>query len=92
MMAFIENIIQNETSIDEILELKQRNGAKYIKANTAAAIIIQRNYRGYYTRSYIFKLNSAALMIQKHWKGYIARRYNHKLIKILSAHLILIIF
>lgn len=74
-MAFVENIINNESSIDIILELKQKEGAKYIKANTTAAITIQRHYRGYYTRLYISKLNSAAIKIQKFWKGYMARRY-----------------
>lgn len=78
-MAFVENIIQNKTSINRILQLKRRNGARRVEINNKAAITIQRHYRGHYTRLYLFKLKLAAIVIQKHWKGYIARKYNSNL-------------
>jgi len=74
-MVFVENITRTEKSIDQILQLKQRNGTLFIERNKMAAITIQRHYRGYYTRLYFSKLNVAAKIIQKHWKGYITRRY-----------------
>lgn len=75
-MAFVQEIINNEREIEEILQSEQE--CRYAQHNTynTAAIIIQRYYRGYYTRSFISKLNSAAIIIQKHWNGYMARRYN----------------
>ncbi|XP_026823385.1 spermatogenesis-associated protein 17 [Rhopalosiphum maidis] len=81
-MVFIENITRIERGIDNILQLKQRNGTRIIEGNKTAAITIQRHFRGYYTRLYFSKLNVAAKVIQKHWKGYITRRYfNNLLIK-----------
>lgn len=74
-MAFVENIIHNEKILDTILEIKQKNGAQYIENNKNAATTIQRHYRGYYTRSYIYKLNLAATVIQKNWRRYITKRY-----------------
>lgn len=73
-MAFVEHIIFNETNTDLKLQLKQRNGTRYIEANNMAAITIQRHYRGYYSRVYISKLHLAATIIQKHWRGYTARK------------------
>lgn len=73
-MAFVENIINNQRNINTILQMKQRNGAQYIETHRVAAIIIQRHYKGYYTRLHFLKLNLAAIIIQKHWKGYMAKR------------------
>lgn len=73
-MAFVENIIYNESSIDVLLQNKRQNGVQYIEVNKKAAITIQRYYKGYYTRLYFSKINFAATIIQKHWKGYMARR------------------
>lgn len=69
-MAFVEDIINNEIEIERILQLEQECGyAQHITA-TKAAIIIQRHYRGHYTRLYISMLNSAAVIIQRLWKRY----------------------
>jgi len=76
-MVFVEYIIRTEKNLDNILQLKQRNGTQFIEGNKTAAITIQRHYRGYYTRLYFSKLNVATKIIQKHWKGYIARRYTN---------------
>lgn len=73
-MAFVDKIIHDEININVILQLKQENGTQYIDTNRMAAIIIQRHFRGYYTRAYFSKLHLAATTIQKYWKGYIARR------------------
>ncbi|XP_060870279.1 uncharacterized protein LOC132944788 [Metopolophium dirhodum] len=74
-MVFVEYITRNEKNIDNTLQLKQKNGTRFIEGNKTAAITIQRHYRGYYTRLYFSKLNVAAKIIQKYWKGYITRRY-----------------
>lgn len=71
-MAFIDNIINNEQILDTISKIKPKIGAQNIEK---AAITIQRHYKGFYTRSYISKLNLAATVIQKNWRRYIARRY-----------------
>lgn len=76
-MVFVENITRNEKDTDNTLQLKQRNGSRFIEGNKMAAIIIQRHYRGYYTRLYFSKLNVAAKVIQKYWKGYVTRRYTN---------------
>lgn len=76
-MAFVEHIIENDKNLDEILQGKRKNGVRYFKVHKTAAIIIQRYYRGYYTRLYLSKLNLAAKTIQKYWKGYLTRRYKN---------------
>jgi len=76
-MVFVEYITRNKKNIDNTLQLKQKNGIRFIEGNETAAITIQRHYRGYYTRLYFSKLNFAAKIIQKYWKGYITRRYTN---------------
>lgn len=74
-MAFAKNIIHNKTNLERILRLKRKSEARYVVAYKAAAITIQRHYRGHYTRLHLSNLKSAAITIQKYWRGHIARKY-----------------
>jgi len=75
-MAFVEDIINNDREIEEILQSEQECGYDSHTTYNTVAIIIQRYYRGYYTRLYLSKLNSAAKIIQKCWRRYMIIKYN----------------
>jgi len=74
VMAFVEDIINNEKEIEEILQFEQECGYAQHITNNTSAVIIQRYNRGYYPRTHILKLISAAIIIKRHWKRYITRK------------------